>query len=56
MSAVSNVLDIARLLNKHFQETLSKTHYILENSRTIGHRSNQYLQKHAYKNNHTRHD
>ena len=30
------------------QETLSKTHYTLENSRTIGHRSNQYLQKHAY--------
>jgi len=30
------------------QKTLSKTHYTLENSRTIGHRSNQHLQKHAY--------
>jgi len=29
-------------------KTLSKTHYTLENSRTIGHHSSQYLQKHAY--------
>jgi len=37
-----------RTPSEYTQETLSKTHYTLENSRTLGHRTNQHLQKHAY--------
>jgi len=36
------------LLFHHLLETLSKTHYALDNSKSTGHCSNQYLQKQVY--------
>jgi hypothetical protein len=39
---------LIRTTSEYTQEAWSETHYTLENSRTAGHRSNQYLQKHAY--------
>jgi len=35
--------------SEYTQQTLSKTHNTLENSRTLKQRSSQYLQKQAYK-------